>query len=148
MRVAFDTNVILDAAMNRPGSDGAKALIQSVLSEELTGIVTANSITDIHYIVKKRVGEDAARTAVYNTLSIFDTVPVDADACMEALDLAMGDFEDAVLATCFKSAGAEYIVTRDEGLICDEGCPVAAIRPEDLLNMLREEASDESTDTE
>ena len=148
MRIALDTNIILDAAMDRPGSDGAKALIQAVLSEEITGIVTANSITDIHYIVKKRVGEDAARTAVYNALSIFETVPVDAEACMEALNLPMGDYEDAVLSSCAQSAGAEYIVTRDEGLLDEEGCPVAAIRPEDLLNMLREEAGSEPTDAE
>jgi len=148
MRVALDTNIILDAAMDRPGSDGAKALIQAVLSEELTGIVTANSITDIHYIVKKRVGEDAARTAVYNALSIFETVPVGAGACMEALNLPMEDYEDAVLAMCAKEAEAEYIATRDAGLLDEAECPVPIHSPESILEMLREEADSEPSDTE
>ncbi len=148
MKVVFDTNIILDAAMGRPGSEEAQALIQAVISGEAVGIVTANSITDIHYIVRKRAGEEAARTAVYNTLTIFETVPVDAEACMEALNLSMNDFEDAVLAVCSKAAGAKCIVTRDEGLIGDENCPVLALSPEGALNMLQKEAADWPKGTE
>jgi len=148
MKVVFDTNVILDAAMGRPGSEEAQSLIQAVISGKIVGIVTANSITDIHYIIRKRASEEAARTAVYNTLTIFETVPVDAEACMEALNLSMSDFEDAVLAVCAKAAGAKYIVTRDDGLIGDENCPVAALRPEGALNMLLEEVADWTEGTE
>ncbi len=148
MKVVFDTNIILDAAMGRPGSEEAQALIQAVISGEAVGIVTANSITDIHYIIRKRAGEEAARTAVYNTLTIFETVPVDAEACMEALNLSMNDFEDAVLAVCSKAAGAKCIVTRDEGLIGDENCPVLALSPEGALNMLQKEAADWPKGTE
>ena len=54
MTVAFDTNVILDAAMGRNDYESAQALVQAVLSEDVTGVVTANTITDIHYIIKKR----------------------------------------------------------------------------------------------
>ncbi len=145
MKVVFDTNIILDAAMGRPGSEYAQAMIQAVLSGKIVGIVTANSITDIHYIIRKRVGEEAARTAVYNTLTIFETVPVDADVCMEALNLSMSDFEDAVLVVCAKAAGAEYIVSRDVELVRECG---DAIYPEDLLNMLQEETKDEPEDAE
>ena len=49
--VAFDTNVILNAAMGRDGSEMAQELIQSVVDGDITGMVTANSITDIHFIV-------------------------------------------------------------------------------------------------
>lgn len=136
MKVAFDTNVILDAAMNRPGAEDANALIQSVISGEITGIVTANSITDIHYIVRKRVNEEAARTAVYNVLSIFDAVPVDAEACMAALNLPMKDYEDAVMAVCSEREGADYIVTGDTGFIGESGSPVTVLPPREVLDLI------------
>ena len=44
MTVAFDTNVILDAAMGRNDYESAQALVQAVLSEDVTGVVTANTI--------------------------------------------------------------------------------------------------------
>ena len=48
MNVAFGTNVILNAAMGRDGSEYSQKLIQAVISGEITGIVTANTISDIH----------------------------------------------------------------------------------------------------
>jgi len=138
MKVAFDTNIILNAAMNRSGAEDANALIQSVISGKITGIVTANSITDIHYIVRKRVNEEAARTAVYNVLSIFDVVPVDAEACMAALNLPMKDYEDAVMAVCAKREGADCIVTGDTGFIRENGSPVKALPPSDALELVEQ----------
>ena len=74
MKVAFDTNIILDAVMSRPNSEDSKRLIQAVVNDEIVGLVTANTITDIHYIVRKRFGENAAREAVHNTLFIFEVI--------------------------------------------------------------------------
>ena len=128
MKVVFDTNVILDAAMGRPGSESAQELVQAAISGEIVGIVTANSITDIHYIV-----------VVYNALSLFDIVAVDGDVCSMALNTGMKDYEDAVLAICAKRAGADYIATRDEGFINESETPVSALQPHDVLSVIRAE---------
>lgn len=133
MKVAFDTNVILNAALGREGSESAQKLIQAVISGEVIGIVTANTITDIHYIVKKRAGDRAAREVVRNTLDLFEVVPVDREACETALILTMTDYEDAVLAACANEAFADYIATQDERFIETEGSPVAALHPQDIL---------------
>ena len=138
MNVAFDTNVILDAAMGRPGSEEALKLIQSVISGEITGIVTANTITDIHCIVKKRAGDAAAREVVRNTLDLFEVVPVDREACETALILPMDDFEDAVLAACANEAYPEYIATQDEKFVNSTGSPVVPLHPQDILCALQE----------
>lgn len=148
MKIAFDTNILLDAFIRRKDAQAAITLMLAVAKGRATGIVTANSITDFYYVARKNIGDKQARAALYDLIAIFEVAPVDGESCSDALNLPMSDFEDAVLATCSKSAGAEYIVTRDEGLICDEGCPVAAIHPEDLLNMLREEVGNEPSDTE
>lgn len=133
MNVAFDTNVILNAAMGRPGSEEAQKLIQAVISGEVTGIVTANTITDIHYIVKKRAGDKAAREVVRNTLDLFEIAPVNREACETALILKMADYEDAVLAACANEAFADYIATQDEKFIEATGSPVVPLHPQDIL---------------
>ena len=138
MNVAFGTNVILNAAMGRDGSEYSQKLIQAVISGEITGIVTANTITDIHYIVKKRAGDKAAREVVRNTLNLFDVVPVNRESCEAALVLPMSDYEDAVLAVCANEAYADYIATQDEGFINSEGSPVAPLHPQDILCALQE----------
>lgn len=57
MKVVFDTNMILNAAMGRPGYEEAQELIQAVVNEKISGLITANSITDIHYVVRKSLGK-------------------------------------------------------------------------------------------
>jgi hypothetical protein len=50
----------------------------------------------------------------------------------------MKDFEDAVLAVCAVRADADYIATRDEGLIREAGCPIPAAHPSKILDMIRD----------
>lgn len=138
MTVAFDTNVILDAVMGRNDYESAQALVQAVLSEKIVGVVTANTITDIHYIIKKRAGEKMAREVVQNTLDIFEVAPVDGEICTEALNLDMDDFEDAVLAVSADTVGARYIATGDNGFIGAPESPVPALHPKDVLAHIQE----------
>ena len=138
MTVAFDTNVILDAAMGRNDYESAQALVQSVLSEKIVGVVTANTITDIHYIIKKRAGDKVAREVVQNTLDIFEVAPVDGEICTTALNLAMDDYEDAVLAISADMVGAQFIATCDEGFIGSAESPVLALHPKDVLARIPE----------
>ena len=142
MKVVFDTNVVLDAVMNRKGSEDSIRLVQAVVNEEITGMVTANTITDIHYIVKKRLGDSMARAAVQNTLYIFEVIPVDGESCMEALGMPMADYEDAVLAASADRAGVNIIATNDKGFAnssLNNGCSADVHYPKDILEMLAEE---------
>ncbi len=135
-KVVFDSNVLLDAIANRADYQAAQKLIMMVAEEKITGIITANSITDIYYIARKSIGDDAARTAIWNLMTVFDVAGVDGGTCAAALELPMRDYEDAVLAVCAEREGAEYIITRDERLCREEGCPVKAIFPAAMLKML------------
>lgn len=132
MKIAFDTNVLLDTILNRPGREEALKLMLAVSEERVSGIVSANSITDLYYLARKGIGDRLAREAVFDILSLFDVAPVDGDVCAMALNTPMEDYEDAVLAVCAARAGADCIVTRDEGLIKAD-CPVQVRRPKELL---------------
>ena len=71
-------------------------------------------ITDIYYIVKKRLGDAPAREAVRHILNIFSVINVAGNDCVNALDLPISDFEDAVSAVCAKKDDVDYIVTNDK----------------------------------
>lgn len=135
MKVAFDTNVLLDTILNRPGRKDALRLMLAVSEEKIAGVVSANSITDLYYLARKGIGDQAARESVFDVLSIFDVAPVDGDACSIALNTPMGDYEDAVLAVCAAREGADYIATGDQGFLKADS-PIPARTPAQLLQMI------------
>ncbi|MCD7772217.1 MAG: PIN domain-containing protein [Oscillospiraceae bacterium] len=102
---------------------------------EISGILTANTITDIYYVARKGMNDVDAREAVFEILSIFEIAPVTGEACLNALELPMSDFEDAVLVACVKEAGADFIATRDADFLSSES-PVKALRPAEILEMV------------
>ncbi len=81
MKVAFDTNVLLDTILNRPGREEALRLMLAVSEEKIAGVISANSITDLYYLARTGIGDQAAREAIFDVLYIFYVAPVDCDAC-------------------------------------------------------------------
>lgn len=138
MKVAFDTNILLDTVLNRPGREDALRLMLAVSDDRITGIISANSITDLYYLARKGIGDKAAREAIYDILSIFDVASVDDDVCFMALNTPMGDYEDAVLAVSAAGEGADYIVTRDQDFLRADS-PVPAISAGEMLSMIAAE---------
>lgn len=135
MKIVFDTNVLLNAILNRTGRAEALKLMLAVAEEQITGIVSANSITDLYYLAKKGIGDKAAREAVFDVLSMFDVAAIDGDVCAMALNTPMNDYEDAVLAVCAARGAADYIATCDQGFLkADSSVP--AKMPEELLAMI------------
>ena len=127
MKVVLDTNVILDAVLEQADYKPAQALLMAVATEKISGIITANSITDIYYVARKMMGDQDARRAISRILDLFDVAPVDGEACATALNLPMNDYEDAVLAACASREEADYIATSDRGFM-----------KADILKMLEE----------
>lgn len=136
MKVAFDTNVLLDTILNRPERETALKLMFAVAREEIDGAVSANSITDLYYLSRKGIGDSGAREAIAAILEMFDIMPVNGDTCFMALNMDMSDYEDAVLAACAAEARVDYIATRDEGFISASGSLVPAMRPIDIIELI------------
>jgi len=135
MKIAFDTNVLLDTILNRPGRVDALKLMMAMAEEQIAGVVSANSITDLYYLARKGIGDQRAREAVFDVLSIFDVAPVDGEACSMALNTPMSDYEDALLAVCAAREGADYIATGDQGFLKADS-PVPARTPAQLLELM------------
>ncbi len=124
MKIAFDTNVLIDAIAQRGEYREAQALIIAVAEEKAAGMVSANSITDIYYVLRKRIGDAKAREAVWNLMAVLEVADVNGEICAMALGSPMKDYEDAVLAFCARQAGADTIVTGDAEFLRESGSPV------------------------
>lgn len=136
MNVLFDTNVVLDALLDRePWAEAAVALFDRVESGGLNGHLEATTVTAIHYIARRNVGAGVADALMRDLLRLFDVAPVNRAVLEGALALGFVDFEDAVLHEAGRLAGAQAIVTRDPS-----GFSAAVLRiydPETLVAALR-----------
>ena len=116
--VLFDTNIILDALASRePYNREAEQLFLLVAKEQIIGFITANSVTDIYYLIRKNSTEADARKAIRNLLLLFEIVDITKIDCEKAIDIDNSDYEDAILVVCAKKSKIDIIVTRDEELL-------------------------------
>ncbi|MDR3296230.1 MAG: PIN domain-containing protein [Clostridiales Family XIII bacterium] len=139
MKVVIDNNVVVDALKPRPPFDAeAKAVFRLFGEEKFEPYVTANSLTDIFYVLQKAGNASKAKAVVANLVSVVNVIPLTERDCTDALDLPMNDFEDAVVAVCAKKAGADCIVSRDEKFI-KANTGVKVIKPVDLIAKFKAE---------
>lgn len=135
MKVAFDTNVDLDVLLDRsPHSEIASQLFAYVARSEITGILSATSITTIHYVSSKNVGKSGADKLVESLIGTFEIAEVNDDVIRSALKLSFADFEDAVLHEVARNCGADAIVTRDPKGFAKGS--IRAFQPQSLLVLL------------
>lgn len=125
MKIMFDTNVILDVLLDRePFSKDASFLLSKVERSEISGYLCSTTITTIHYLTSKALGNKAAARHIQSLLSLFIIAPVNRVVLEKAVVSKFKDFEDAVLYEAAYHAGAKYIVTRNPLDFKYSGLPV------------------------
>lgn len=125
MKVLFDTNIVLDVLTNRtPWVVESHKLWQANDKGLVVAHVTASSMTDIYYIIRRLANHQTALEAVLTCLQAFEIVPVDKAALKQAAGLPGKDFEDNLQAACAMFAGLDAIVTRDPSGFSDSAVPV------------------------
>lgn len=130
----IDTNVVLDDILERvPNAEAARNVTRLATDGLVNGYITANSLTDIFYIVSKHRDEGIARKVIKNLLLSFSVVSITGDDCTQALDFPLRDFEDALVVVCAEKAGLIYIVTNDKVFLSSTELTVPAISPTDFL---------------
>ena len=135
MTVMFDNNVIIDVLTNRENSEASIALFMKAASDEITGLLCANSINDIYYVISKLLNPEKARNAISKIMQILYIVPVNVEICSKAIGSEIEDFEDAIIAVCAEENDADYIATSDKKFI-SSSATVKAISPAMLLEKL------------
>lgn len=114
MRVLIDTNIILDVLLERePFLRDAEALFEAIESQQIEGYVTATTLTDIFYIVRKNRGIAIAQQAISRILIGMQICTVDRSILETAILFNLSDFEDAVQLACAISDNLDAIATRN-----------------------------------
>lgn len=135
MKVLIDTNIILDVLCNRKEfvEDSAK-IFKLCEVKKLTGYVSALSIPNIVYIMRKELKPEEIKTVLEKLALIFEIVDLKADDLKRASRLNFADYEDAIQSAQASRIKASYIVTRN---IKDyHASKVVAIKPSELMERL------------
>ncbi len=114
MKLVIDTNVVLDLLLNRaPFADAAAAVFTQIEQGLHTACICATTLTTIHYLTYKTVGDKPARQLIGQLLRLLEVAPVTRAVIEAALQSPLTDFEDAVLAESAFSTGTQAIITRN-----------------------------------
>jgi len=133
MKALVDTNVVLDVLLNRAVFFAhSRAIFEFIEQKKITGYITASSITDIFYLIKKEVGNnEVVYQAIEKLTALFTVVPVTEMTIASALALRWKDFEDAVQFMAAKENGMTCILTRNEADY--ESSDIPCMSPSDFI---------------
>jgi len=139
VKVLFDTNIVLDIALNRkPFVEQAALLWRLAEQKEIMAGLSNTSITDIFYIVRKHAGQAKARSFIADILDTFSLVDIDEEGFREALNSDMQDFEDAVQYVIFARNGCDVLATRNK---IDFGNRPNVVDPAELIQQISAEGA-------
>ena len=134
-RVLIGTNVAIDFYLKLPEFfEAADRVFQAIRNRKIVACISASVVTDLYYILERRVNEQFAREVVEAVYATFRILTVDRRTIREALDTPMADFEDAVQAVTVKKISVNVVITRDKTGFLDSGLNVYS--PEEFLETL------------
>lgn len=110
----IDTNVVLDLALDRePYAADAQALFEALDRPDLSGFITATTVTDLYDVLPKARGRDTTLSLLKDLVQVVDIAGVDRSIFMKALQSEWKDFEDAIQAIAAEHLKVDYLITRN-----------------------------------
>lgn len=135
MRVLIDTNIILDVLCKREAfyEDSAKVWKLCEI-KKITGVVSALSIPNIMYIMRKELDTERTKEILNSISLIFTIADLKTADLKKAAGMNFKDYEDAVQSACASRIKADYIITRNIKDFTES--QITAIKPEELLDRI------------
>lgn len=133
MDVLIDTNVVLDVLQSRePFSKDSKKILALCIQAKLNGFMTAHSLCDIFYILRKDLNV-AERLSLINRLCKYMTIISEHQSDFEAVSKnpLTKDLEDGLQMESAKNHSLNYIITRNVKDFANS--TVSALTPSDFL---------------
>ena len=132
MRCMIDTNIILDVFLDQePFCAASKEVLRLCEARKIVGLISASSVTDLFYIVRKRLqSTEKAYAAMEQVMNIVGILPVTPEDIQTAFLRHARDFEDCLIATCAVSNHCDAIVTRNQADFVSFGVPL--LSPEEI----------------
>lgn len=135
MKVLIDINVILDVLCNRKDFVEASSKIWKCCETgKIQGYVSALSIPNIVYILRKELTPEKTRQIIDRIFLIFKVVDLKAEDLKKAAAMYPSDYEDALQEICAARIKADHIVTRNVKNFTDS--KIFAVKPFELLEKL------------
>lgn len=114
MNLFIDTNVLMDILATREEFYADSERVWSLVETgRVKGFVSALTVANLHYLLRRAKGLAAARSAVGVLRNIFALVPLDAQVVREAIEAEIDDFEDAIQFFSALRAEADVLITRN-----------------------------------
>ena len=114
MIVLLDTDVLLDVALDRaPHAEPAAKLFDSLERRPGTAFMAWHSISNFYYLVRPVQGGLEARLLLLELARFIQVAPTTTESLLYAVQLDMGDFEDAMQVAAASACKADAIVTRN-----------------------------------
>ena len=137
----LDTCIVIDLLQKRePFFDEAHQIFLAVANQKYEGMIAANSVTDINYLMHRFLHSDDKTRKVLDTLfkllHVLDTTEYD---CKKALLSPVSDYEDALMVETALSNKMDYIVTRNIKDYAKAEIPV--LSPKDFLKQIEKSSN-------
>lgn len=135
MKVLVDTNVILDVLCDRKEfvADSLR-VFQCCEAQHITGYISALSIPNIVYIMRKELDPERIREVLHTLTMVFSVVELRESDLLKAAELSFDDYEDAIQSVCAARVRADHIVTRNGKDFSNSSVP--AVSPTELLKKI------------
>ncbi len=113
MKVFIDTNVFLDAFLNR--DDGsAKKVLKFVLQQDMKLFCNDITIVNIVYLIRKKFSKDEIDKIIDKLIDSYTIVPANSKIIADANHSLFKDFEDGIQYFCVKEIEADLIITNNK----------------------------------
>lgn len=135
MRALIDTNIILDVLCQRERFfENSSMVFKLCEMKKLDGVISALSIPNLVYIMRKELDHDAIKIVLQKLSLIFKIEDLKAADLLKAAVMDFKDYEDALQSVCAERTNADFIISRN---VKDfQNSSVKAVTPEKFLNML------------
>lgn len=135
MRALIDTNIILDVLCQREHFfENSSMVFKLCEMKKLDGVISALSIPNLVYIMRKELDHDAIKIVLQKLSLIFKIEDLKAADLLKAAVMDFKDYEDALQSVCAERTNADFIISRN---VKDfQNSSVKAVTPEEFLNML------------
>lgn len=143
MKALIDTCVIVDVLQKRePFYQDAMDIVLFVSNRQFLGVLTAKSITDIYYILRRSIhNEDEVRQLLRTLFILFDVEDTFSTDCQIALSSSIKDYEDAIMVQTALRTGVDCIVTRNQRDY--KLAPLPIFSPKEFLKKIKKEKASE-----
>ena len=137
MKVILDTDVVLDYIVQRENfSDASTRIFTLCENGFMDGFITAQSISDIFYIIRKDYSVPVRKEMLNGLFSIVDFVEITKWHVTNALsDKNLRDLENGFIMKCAEDNMFDYIISRDRDGFATSRIPV--VTPLEFLSMVR-----------